>query len=215
MPRDYKVWMIATLKGGVGKTKSAMFLAQELANRGEHVMIADADPGTQGVTDWVTRLLRDYPHYDMPWDVQQWSPKYGGLLVQWLDQAVRQTGARRVVLDLGAEMADVVATAAILADQIVIPVGTHQDELARLEPTWRAVKPNARAGICGVLLTRVDAVGKGAASDVRRVLAHDAYHTYETEIPRSRAAYDRFGLPIEQTGAYAALTDELLKREEY
>ncbi|WP_106403782.1 nucleotide-binding protein [Actinocorallia populi] len=54
-----KLWLISTLKGEVRKSTSAMMLGFALADRGEEVLIVDADHGTQGVTDWASRVYAD------------------------------------------------------------------------------------------------------------------------------------------------------------
>jgi cellulose biosynthesis protein BcsQ len=209
--RPYEVWLSACLKGGVGKTKTTMFVAQDLADRGYEVMIGDADPGTQGVVGWVSTLTRDYPSYDLPWHVKQWA-RTEDLLVQWVDRHARATGARYVVLDIGAEIPDVLTFAAMLADQVIVPCGTQQDELDRIAATFTSLQGGLRPGVVPrVLLTRVDQLGAGAARKVRKALVGGGYSVFATEVSRNRGLYDRFGLPMKDgTGEYHDLVDELL-----
>lgn len=209
----YKTWLICYLKGGVGKTKSAMFIGQALAERGEEVLMADVDPGTQGLTGWVTSLVRDYPDYKRPWSVAQWARREG-LLVDWIPDQARRAEASRVVLDVGAEVPDVVEIAAMLADQIILPIGTSQEEVDRLEPTWRTLAKRRQGVVPRILLTRVNPPRLGAAASLRRELVAGGYQVLNTEITLKRGTYDRFGRPIEDAGEYAELVAELVEIEE-
>ena len=206
----YQVIVTCCLKGGVGKTKTTLFVAEELAQRGHEVLIIDADPGTQGVTGWVSTLVRDYPDAALPWNVAQWA-RSEGLLGQWVPKQAAAAGAAFVVLDVGAEIPDVVTYASMLADQIIVPVGTQQEEVHRIAPTMTSIRTGARPGVVPrVLLTRVDAPGIGAARRLRDALTTDGHQVYATEIRRSKDLYDRYGMPIGDTGEYRGLVDELL-----
>jgi cellulose biosynthesis protein BcsQ len=209
----FVVWLVVCLKGGVGKTKTAVYLAQELADREFDVLLYDADPGTQGVADWITGWLKNYPDHPLPFDVGQWVPGRGGLLGQVLVSEARRTQASYVVVDMGAESPDEAKRLAVMADQVIVPMGTHMDEVARLDATMTQVRsPDT---LVSVLLTRVDEPGKGKALDYRASMVKDGHHVLDTEIRRSGERYGRFGCPILDTYAYAGVVDELLKREEH
>ena len=204
------VILVGCLKGGVGKTKTSMFVGQDLADRGHEVLIVDADPGTQGVAGWVQTLIRDHKGYELPWQVRQWARECG-LLGMWVPQQAADCEADYVVLDVGAEIPDVLQYAAMLADHVVIPIGTHQDELDRLSATLTAIQGGARPGVVPrVLLTRVDAIGVGAARAVREALDSSGVTVCRTEIARNKGLYDRYGQPIDGTGHYHDLVSELL-----
>src|SRR5690606_1115935 len=91
------LWLISMLKGGVTKSTTATMLALALARRGEEVLIVDADHGTQGVTDWASRVYADGG--EMPVHVAQWSPGLG-LLVPFVQRQRKETGAGRVIVDV-------------------------------------------------------------------------------------------------------------------
>lgn len=207
--RPYRVWMVACLKGGVGKTKTAMFTARELANRGHKVLVADADPGTQGVADWATRCQIEGD--DLGFPVTCWDGR--ALLPGFIDEEARDIGADVVVLDLGAERPDDVRRAAMMADQIIVPIGPYPEEGARVEPTWHTISQTMKRGAGAILLTRVDQPGKGKAVAYREAFAGAGYVVLRTEIRRSAEWYDRFGRPIEDTREYAGVVTELLERE--
>ena len=65
-----------------------------------------------------------------------------------------------------------------------------------------------------VLLTRVPAIGRGAARDARWDLTDAGYDVLGAEIPQNRERYaDIWGTVPQDLGAYDVLADELLERE--
>ncbi|MGI5493945.1 ParA family protein [Microtetraspora malaysiensis] len=203
------MWLIAMLKGGVRKSTSTMMLAFALAARGEDVLVIDADHGTQGVTDWATRVYA--AGGELPFHVAQWSPRLG-LLVPFIQQQQRETGARRILVDVGGEAPEVLRQVVLAADRVISPGGAEQGELSRLPATQSIVKPTGVR--MSVLLTRVPAAYQGSARDARRDLTEDGYEVLKTEIPQSRDRYAHvWGTVPDDLGAYNALADELLKDE--
>jgi chromosome partitioning protein len=205
--KDHTLWLIATLKGGVRKTTTAMMLAFVLAKRGEEVLVVDADAGTQGVTDWASRVYANGA--ELPFHVVQWAPNQG-LLVPFVKQQQRETQARWVIVDVGGEAPEVLRQAVLLADQVISPVGPEQAELGRIPATAALVQS---AGVSmSVLLTRVPQPGVGVARDVREALIADGFDVLATEIKQNREKYAHIWgqIPVD-LDAYADLADELLK----
>lgn len=203
------LWLIAILKGGTRKTTTATMTSFALAERGEDVLVIDADHGTQGVADWATRVhVTGTP---LPFHVAQWSPR-AGLLVPFIQQQVRETGARRVIVDVGGEAPEVLRQVVLAATLVISPAGPEQGELARL-PATRAIVAPAKVPMA-VLLTRVPVPGGGAARDARADLAAEGYTVLDTEIGQNRALYAHvWGTVPADLGAYGDLADELLKGE--
>ena len=203
------LWLVAMLKGGSRKSTSAIFLAFALAERGEDVLVVDADHGTQGVTDWATRI-----HVTgtlLPWHVAQWSPRMG-LLVPFVQQQQRETKAQRILVDVGGEAPEVLRQIVLAATRVISPAGPEQGELGRLPATAAIVKPEGVP--MSVLLTRVPVRGGGAARDARRDLTAGGYDVLATEIEQNRARYaDVWGTVPADLGSYGDLADELLKGE--
>lgn len=202
------LWLIATLKGGVRKSTTAMLAAFALASRGDDVLVIDADAGTQGVTDWATRVYATGGQ--LPFHVVQWAPSQG-LLVPFVQQAQRDTGAARVLVDVGGEHPEVLRQAVMVADLVLSPIGPEQGEMARIPATASLVTP---AGVpMLVLLTRVPVVGAGIAREARDYLTSDGHQVADTEIPQSRSVYSHiWGTVPTDTGAYTDLAAELIKR---
>ena len=203
------LWLIAMLKGGSRKSTTVMMLAFGLAARGEDVLVVDADHGTQGVTDWATRVYA--AGGALPFHVVQWTPRMG-LLVPFIQQQQRETGARRILVDVGGEAPEVVEQIVLAASRVITPVGPEQGELARLPATAAIVAPTRVP--MSVLLTRVPVRGGGAARDARRDLIANGYDVLDTEIEQQRERYAHvWGTVPADLGSYADLADELLKAE--
>ena len=184
-------------------------LAFALTSRRHDVLVIDADHGTQGVTDWATRVYAGGG--ELPFHVAQWTPRLG-LLVPFIQQQARETLAQRILVDVGGEAPEVLRQVVLMATMVISPAGPEQGELARLPATASVVRPTGIPQ--AVLLTRVPAEGRGAAKDARADLAAAGYDVLVTEIPQNRKMYaDIWGTDPYTLGAYEDLTDELLERE--
>lgn len=205
--RDYSLWLIATLKGGVRKTTTAMMLSFALAARGEEVLLIDADAGTQGVTDWASRVYA--AGNELPFHVAQWAPS-AGLLVPFVQKQQRETGARRVIIDVGGEAPEVFRQALHIADRVISPVGPEQAELGRIPATAALVQ--AASVPMSVFLTRVPQPGVGVAREVREMLTAEGHDVLTSETRQNRERYAHiWGHVPTDLGEYSDLAAELLK----
>lgn len=208
MTTDPRVILVAMLKGGTRKSTTAVFTAWALAEAGEEVLVIDADAGTQGVTDWASRIYADPDTLGLPFHVVQWTHRLG-LLVPFVRERARALGVHRVIIDIGGEAPEVLAQAARMAHRVVSPVGPEQGELGRLVPTREVVRDSGGAPM-SVLLTRVPKPRCGIAKNVRDVLEHDRFHVLRTEVPHNREMYAHpWGTVPISYGAYADLAAEL------
>lgn len=201
------LWAIATLKGGVRKSTTTMMLAFALAKRGEDILVIDADAGTQGVTDWASRVYAGGG--ELPFHVAQWAPS-AGLLVPFIQRQIRETHASRVLVDVGGEAPEVVRQVLHITERVISPVGPEQAETSRIPATAALVR--ASSVPMSVLLTRVPQPGAGAAREVRAMLAADGYDVLTTETRQNRERYAHiWGTIPQDLGEYADLADELTK----
>ena len=197
--------LIATLKGGVRKSTSAMMLAFAYARRGYEVLVIDADSGTQGVADWSSKVYAGGD--ELPFHVVQWTQSLG-LLVPFVQAQARETKATIVIIDVGGEAPEVLRQAAILADLAVSPTGAEQGELGRI-PATAAVLADTKTPM-RVLLTRVPSPGRGVAQAARATLTEAGFSVLQTETPQDRETYAHiWGTVPAQLGAYDPLADEL------
>ena len=206
MTHNRPLWLVSMLKGGSRKSTTTMFLAFGLASRRHDVLVVDADYGTQGVTDWATRVYAGGG--ELPFHVAQWTPRIG-LLVPFIATQARETGARRVIVDVGGEAPESLRQVVLAATMVISPAGPEQGELSRLPATSALVQPYGVPH--GVLLTRVPLPGRGSARDARQALEASGYTVLKTEIPQNRERYaDVWGTVPADLGEYGALADELL-----
>lgn len=197
--------LIATLKGGVRKSTSAMMLGFAYARRGYEVLVVDADSGTQGVSDWASRVYA--AGGQLPFHVIQWTQSLG-LLVPFVQEAQRRTEATIVLVDVGGEAPEVLRQAAVLADFAVSPIGAEQGELGRI-PATAAILAGTETPM-RVLLTRVPSPGRGVAAAARESLVADGYTVLATETPQDREVYAHvWGKVPANLGVYETLAEEL------
>lgn len=201
--KPYVVLLIATLKGGVRKSTTAMMLGFAYARLGHEVLVVDADSGTQGVTDWASKAYANGD--ELPFHVVQWTQSLG-LLVPYVQAAVKRTGAGIVLVDVGGEAPEVLRQAAVIADYAISPTGPEQGELGRIPATAAVLGTTPMR----VLLTRVPSPGAGIARKARAALVADGYTVLKTETPQDRELYAHpWGTVPAQLGAYDVLAAEL------
>ena len=200
------VWLISMLKGGVCKSTTVMMLAFALADSGKNVLVVDADHGTQGVTDWASRVYAQGD--ELPFDVVQWAPSLG-LLMPFLQKSVNQISPDVALIDVGGEAPEVLRQIVLAADRVISPVGSETGEISRMPATASIIRPTGVTW--DLLLTRVPAPGLGRARLARRELESEGYSVLTTEIPRNLEVYSDVWGTLATPGVYADLADELIK----
>uniref|UniRef100_UPI003F495255 ParA family protein n=1 Tax=Nonomuraea sp. CA-251285 TaxID=3240002 RepID=UPI003F495255 len=159
LPADMpeRVIAVSGLKGGIGKSTAAMFIAFVYAVVfGKRVLFVDADPSSQTGWDW-WKTARDGGH-PLPFDIECWAQPSVGELI-----ADRTPGKYDVVIvDCGGHSDDVLRAAVSVATFALIVTTPNKADIRRLAATFQsAVKGAHDAGRAdqvkaAVMFTRVD-----------------------------------------------------------
>jgi len=194
---------VVNLKGGTGKTTTAVHLAAGLGRRGRTLLV-DADP--QGsASEWSALAGADLPYTTMTHAQPD------------LHRRLRESamsGYEHVVMDTPPGHEAIVRSALLVADEVVIPVAPSFMDINRLRPTIALIaavagdnNPSVR-----VLLTRVRSQTRMAWLS-REALTELGFPVLESDIPLLEAYVTGFGMVPPEGHRYGALLDELLMTE--
>ena len=194
---------ITNLKGGTGKTTTAVHLAAGLGRRGRTLLI-DADP-QRSATEWVF-LMGDSCPFALVTDGE---PD----LHRRLADVVR--GYDHVVIDTPPGYESIVRSAVLSATDILIPIAPSIMDINRLRPTLELIASLERLNAPSIrlLLTKVRGntrTGRLARETLETTLGMPVV---AAEIPLMEAYVTGFGLVPPEGHRYGAVLDELLKAE--
>lgn len=198
---------VVNLKGGSGKTTSAVFLAHEWAARGRQVLLVDADPQATALR-WSEQAAFKVSTLALP--VKDLHTRLAGIVGGRYDLVVVDTPPL-------AERSGIVLSALRLADLVVVPIAPTMAEFERLGDVWAAlgdVEPvRAAPAEVAVLLNRTVANASSTAM-VREAIASGTggwpgRRVLEATVPRREAIAQAFGAEPAAGGPYAAVVDEL------
>ncbi len=190
------VIICANVKGGVGKTTTAVQFALYAAGAGNRTLLVDADPGRSAVS-WATRA-EDWPHSMVPVIAHHHPdlPRRLPGLAQGYDL---------VVVDCphdpagGARVGAVLSSAIAVADLLVVPTPPSSADLDRLGDLLAAIAAEeARRDLRWLIaLTRVDLRRRGIYTEVALALAdRDLPVIPELLVPERASVEDAFGTPV-------------------
>jgi chromosome partitioning protein len=134
---------LANLKGGAGKTTTALHLAAAAEGHGVRTVVLDLDP-QQGAAKWGDSRSEDWPLVKSAMSAR---------LPQALEEAA-QAGAQLVVIDTAAHTETILSPAIVSADLVLIPCRTTAIDLQYLTATAELVASRRKPG--AVVLNAVD-----------------------------------------------------------
>lgn len=189
---------VTNLKGGAGKTTSAVYLAVALAAQGRTLLI-DADP--QGSALSWSETAGDFPLPVVAAPVKDLQKRVPQLAV----------GYDHVVIDTPPGELAITRSAMLAADTVLLPIPPSMMDLDRLRPTLELL-----AEIEGMhepqvycLLTRVRR-GTRSSRAAREVLQELGLNVLDAEVSLREAYANGFGLALtDDLGEYADVLVEL------
>ncbi len=193
---------IANLKGGASKTTTAVYLAASLSRAGNKVLLIDADP--QGSALGWSEEASLGGGGELPFTVIS-------LPVRDLQKRLaQQQGYDHIIVDTPPGYPDIVRSALLAVETVIIPLSPATVEVARLSSTLsllQEVEPQNPVGFV-VLLTRVRK-GTNSAKLARITLEELGYPVLETEIPLREQFSNSYGTVPDVGTEYDAVFWEL------
>jgi chromosome partitioning protein len=173
-----KVWVLANLKGGAGKTTTAVHLAVAAMQHGLNVAIADTDTknNQQSATEW-SKIRNSAPPLVVPMDVTDLE----GAAVN-----AREAGLDLLVVDTAPNAGPDARRAIGAADLVIIPVKPSWFDLHAVRHTVEIVREVGKRAI--IVMTEVDNRQKGNNQMVRDALLMAGIPIADTVI-NARVAY--------------------------
>lgn len=182
---------VAGLKGGIGKTTSAAFLAHALAEAGRDVVAVDADPQAS-LRTWAEWAGWTVPVREFPTDRH--------VAAQWV--RALDTDGWDVVIDTPPFDEGATAAAAAVASHVVYPMAPTGIEYERTD-AMRALLARWAPQACPVMLLTRTVPGAMSTTDYRRRLTADGWHVLAVPVGRRERFAQAFGLPIVNAAASA------------
>lgn len=192
------VIVCGNVKGGVGKTTTAVQLALHAGGAGNRTLLIDADPGRSALS-WVTRAGDDWPAYMVPviaYDRSDLPRSLPGLA----------EGYDLVVIDTphdpkgGAKVGAMLVSAIAVADLLIVPSPPTAADLDRLEDLLAAIaaEETRRDLRWAMALVRVDLRRAGLVAEVAEALAALDVPALplDVAVPARAAVADAFGTPV-------------------
>ena len=193
--------VIGSLKGGAGKTTTALHLAAVAAGEGARVVVVDADP------EGSARRWAAHAGGDLGFEVRA-----GDRDRLARDARALAEGGAVVVVDCAPNDRDALARVASVASVVVVPCLPSGMDVDRLKPSLEVLaEVEAGKGTAlpvGVLLTRWDA-RRRLSREAADTLAAVGWPTFDTRIGDRVAYAHAFGSAPVHLDEYRALWAEL------
>lgn len=213
---------LGNLKGGVGKTTSAFFLASYFSSVHDlRVLVIDADPLSQTGYSWYRRLTQ--AEIEVPFELIAFPSRH-------VDDCIKDNSGSYdvIIVDAGGESADIFKAAIPESDELVLITSVSPSEVKRVPSTYQAAEEAAahssRAIRVRVLMTKVPVTmkkGVNISTEYRTQrgnledAGYEVFETYSSVWKWYREAADgEVGdgaeNPLEDLGEYRQIGDELV-----
>lgn len=199
---------VGNVKGGVGKSTTAVQLALHAEGRGQRVLLIDADPGRSALS-WATRAGESWPAelavvaHPFP-DL----PRRLGALAQGFDLVVIDTPHSP---SEGAEVGPQLAAGLAVADELVVPTSPALADLDRLADLLAAIatESHRRELRWHLALCRVDLRSRAHLVGVTEALVRRGLPVLGSVVPQRASVARAFGT-ARMLLEYEALVDDVL-----
>lgn len=182
-----KVITIANAKGGVGKTTTAVFIANELSKK-HKVLLQDSDPQGSS-TDWVIDLE------NRSFDIEPANKRTVG----------KTKGYDYIVIDTPPLNEDIIQAGVNVADLVVIPTASNNMELDRV---YELVESFGSEKNYKVLITRADLRTK-AFRFIKELFGEEDVSYFNTSIKMRTSISESFKRTIHEESDYVQLVKEI------
>lgn len=191
---------IANVKGGVGKTTTAVNLAAGLQRRGKTLLV-DADPKGSAYA-WSQVEGSAFPFPVIHWAVRD--------LTTRVEQVSKDY--EHVVIDTGPEQEHLVRSALMVSDILLIPLGATTMDLNRLGATLSTAAEAEDLGAAfatHVLLTRTRTRSR-SATEIRAWLAENDVPLLPRNVRQLEQLAQAYGAPVTDIADYGDVLEDLL-----
>lgn len=182
---------IGNLKGGVGKSTTAVFLACALAKTGERTLLVDADPQASVMT-WSEQA--ELPVTVIAWPTRDLAKRVRGVLDAFT----------HIVIDTGPQNEAILRQALSITDQLIVPISPTLMDANRIGPTFdlvdeviamrpidaRVLLTKVRSGTKAAREAREGLVAQGLPLMTAEVHLWELYATAVDDVPEDLGEYE-------------------------